>query len=181
MAPPDEERVQAVLGIEVLPYGPLVEDFPLLPLTRAEAVRWIEGIKRMLAAGEYDARRRRIFRREVAKFNANDYPDSHDPRDLEKSCSVFGHMCPVFFVNEPLTETQELRRIGRRISRSVMIRVVRRDNNQCQLCGKVLRDTEIEFDHTIPVAKGGSSDSEEHNIRVTCLGCNRQKSDEYEP
>jgi 5-methylcytosine-specific restriction endonuclease McrA len=73
---------------------------------------------------------------------------------------VFGHYCPVFFVNEPFTETKEQRRIGRNISRSVMLRVVRRDNNQCQTCGRVLKDNEIEFDHIIPVAKGGSS--EEH-------------------
>jgi 5-methylcytosine-specific restriction endonuclease McrA len=85
----------------------------------------------------------------------------------------------VFFVNEPFTETRETRRIGRKIPRSVMLRVVRRDNNQCQTCGKVLKDDEIEFDHIIPVSKGGSS--EEHNVRVACFDCNRTKSDNYEP
>jgi 5-methylcytosine-specific restriction endonuclease McrA len=92
---------------------------------------------------------------------------------------VFLGICPVFFVNEPVTETQELRRIGRRISRSVMLRVVRRDNNQCQTCGKILKDNEIELDHAIPVSKGGSS--EEHNVRVACLDCNRTKSNSYKP
>jgi 5-methylcytosine-specific restriction endonuclease McrA len=46
-------------------------------------------------------------------------------------------------------------------------------------CGQVLKDNEIEFDHIIPVAKGGSS--EEHNVRVACFDCNRSKSDAYEP
>jgi 5-methylcytosine-specific restriction endonuclease McrA len=57
--------------------------------------------------------------------------------------------------------------------------VVRRDNNQCQNCGQVLKDNEIEFDHIIPVSKGGSS--EEQNVRVSCFDCNRSKSDKYQP
>jgi 5-methylcytosine-specific restriction endonuclease McrA len=38
-----------------------------------------------------------------------------------------------------------------------------------------LKDNEVEFDHIIPIAKGGSS--EEHNIRLTCDDCNADKSD----
>jgi len=97
--------------------------------------------------------------------------------DLEKRCSIFGHLCPVFFVNEPFTETKSLRRIGRYIPRHVMLKVVRRDNYRCQMCGKPLRDDEIEFDHIIPLSKGGSS--EEHNIRVVCRECNRKKSNNF--
>ena len=83
----------------------------------------------------------------------------------------------MFFVNEPFTETNEMRRISRNIPRHIMMRVVRRDNNQCQICGKILKDNEIEFDHIIPISKGGSS--EENNIRVTCLDCNRNKSSKF--
>ncbi len=159
--------------LKYCPYGPLVEQFPLLPPTRDEAVKHNEFLKEQLAKGAYDSKRRQMFKKEVAEFNPKEYPESNDPSDVEKSCSVFGHLCPVFFVNEPFTETREKRRVGRRISRSVMLRVVRRDNNQCQMCGHILRDNEIEFDHIIPVSKGGSS--EEHNVRVTCLDCNRNK------
>lgn len=60
-----------------------------------------------------------------------------------------------------------------------MLKVVRRDNNQCQVCGRLLKDDEIEFDHTIPMSKGGST--EEHNLRLTCFDCNRDKPDNYEP
>jgi 5-methylcytosine-specific restriction endonuclease McrA len=59
------------------------------------------------------------------------------------------------------------------------MRVVRRDNHTCQHCGKQLKDDEVEFDHIIPIVKGGSS--EEHNIRLTCFDCNRDKSDDYIP
>jgi len=41
--------------------------------------------------------------------------------------------------------------------------------------GKHLLDNEVEFDHIIPVSKGGSS--EESNIRLTCFDCNRDKND----
>ena len=52
-------------------------------------------------------------------------------------------------------------------------------HNQCQTCGTVLKDNEIEFDRIILVAKGGSG--EKHNVRVACFDCNRSKSDKYEP
>jgi len=165
--------------LKYCPYGPLVEQFPVLPPTREEAMQHNEFLKQRLAAGAYDRKRRKVFAEEVRNFDPNEYPERHNPGDLEKECSVFGHLCPVFFANEPLTETPELRRIGRRIPRSIIIRVTRRDNNQCQICGKVLRDNEIEFDHLIPISKGGSS--EEHNVRVSCLECNRKKSAGYEP
>ena len=115
----------------------------------------------------------------ITGFDPKDYPVVPDRSNDDKACSVFGHYCPVFFVNEPFTETSEPRRIGRNIRRSVMLRVVRRDNNQCQTCGRVLKDDEIEFDHIIPVAKGDSSEG--HNVRVACFDCNRFKSDKYQP
>ena len=120
-----------------------------------------------------------MFEEEVASFDPASYLEAHDPSDLEKRCSIFGHLCPVFFVNEPFTETKEARRITRHIPRHVMLRVVRRDNNQCQICSRLLLDSEIEFDHIIPLSKGGST--EEYNLRVTCFDCNRGKSDDYEP
>jgi len=159
--------------LKYCPYGPLVEEFPLLSLIREEAIEHNEFLKEQLAKKAYDSERTKIFKKEIANFNPKDYPTNNSPLDVEKSCSVFGHMRPVFFVNEPFTETREKRKIGRNIPRSIMLRVVRRDNNQCQLCGQVLLDNEIEFDHIIPISKGGSS--EEQNLRVTCLDCNRTR------
>jgi 5-methylcytosine-specific restriction endonuclease McrA len=79
-----------------------------------------------------------------------------------------------------MTETGEERRMGRRrLSFAKMMRIVRRDDYRCQHCQKQLQDNEVEFDHIIPVSKGGSS--EEHNIRLTCFDCNRDKSDDYIP
>lgn len=110
-------------------------------------------------------------------------PPEECPEEIPKEisdmgCTVFGHMCPVFFVSEGYTETAEPRRRGRYIPFEVKMRVVRRDNHTCQVCGKHLLDNEVEFDHIIPISKGGSS--EEPNIRLTCFKCNRDKSDQVE-
>ncbi|NOU17014.1 MAG: HNH endonuclease [Bacteroidales bacterium] len=165
--------------LKYCPYGALVEDFPLLSMIREEAIENINFIKLQLEKGTYDKERTKYFEKEVRDFKPEDYPERNTSEDIEKKCSIFGHLCPVFFVNEPFTETNERRRIGRYIPRHIMLKVVRKDNNQCQICGKVLKDDEIEFDHIIPLSKGGST--EEHNLRITCVGCNRDKSDNFEP
>ena len=96
----------------------------------------------------------------------------------EMSCRIFGHDCPVFSVAEPFTETRQLRNISRSIPRVVQFRVLKRENQICAECGNSVKDTEIEFDHIIPWAKGGSSD--ESNIRLLCKGCNRKRGAAFE-
>jgi hypothetical protein len=139
-----------------------------------------------LATGEMDNRsplepvRRAWFQKRIDDFSADDYPESIPQVFMDGECNIFGHICPVFFAAEAMTETEEARRMGRRrLSFSKMMRIVRRDDYGCQHCQKKLADNEVEFDHIIPVSKGGSS--EEHNIRLTCFDCNRDKSDDYIP
>jgi HNH endonuclease len=120
------------------------------------------------------------FRARVERFNPDNHPNEIPDTFTEAECNVFGHICPVFFAAEALTETKDTRRIGRRaVSFATMMRIVRRDDYRCQHCKKRLQDDEVEFDHIIPVSKGGSS--EEHNLRLTCFDCNRDKSDKYIP
>jgi hypothetical protein len=57
-----------------------------------------------------------------------------------------------------------------RISDSVRIFVWQRDEGKCAKCGSRER---LEFDHIIPVARGGSST--ERNIQLLCEVCNRSK------
>jgi hypothetical protein len=140
--------------LKYCPYGPFVEEFPLLPLTLDEVLDKFDG--------------------DISDIPPDMYAKEIPKQIAEMACSVFGHICPVVFVAESYTETAETRRRGRFISRPVAMRVARRDNYDCQICGKHLRDDEIEFDHIIPVTKGGSS--EESNLRVTCFKCNRDKS-----
>jgi len=96
----------------------------------------------------------------------------------EKRCLIFGHQCPVFSVAEPFTETKELRNITREIPRVTQFRVLKRENQICSDCGNAVKDEDIEFDHIIPWSKGGSSD--ENNIRLLCMKCNRKKGRKFE-
>jgi hypothetical protein len=97
--------------------------------------------------------------------------------DTHRSCRIFGHVCPVFLVAEPLTETKELRNISRHIPRPIQFRVLKRENQVCRSCGKPVADNDIHFDHIIPWSKGGPT--EENNIQLLCGTCNRKKSDKF--
>lgn len=98
--------------------------------------------------------------------------------DEEYNCGIFGHQCPVFCIAEPFTETKEFRNITRNIPQVVKLKVFRRDNCVCQICGKNVSLDEINYDHIIPWSKGGSSD--ESNIRVLCESCNKKRSNNFE-
>ena len=108
----------------------------------------------------------------VEDFELRDEPE--DPY----RCRIFGHICPVFLVAEPLTETKELRNISRQISMITQRRVSRRDNYVCQICHNPIPDEKINFDHIIPWSKGGSSD--ESNIRLLCERCNKARGNSFE-
>jgi hypothetical protein len=171
--------------LKYCPYGPMVEGFPLLPSTRKAAQEHNEYLKSCLETGllgdgrKLDEKKRKAFQSQIREFDAEEYPASIPKVFEELSCKIFGHLCPVYFVSEAFTETSEFRQQGRSIPFAVRARVARRDNYTCQECGKHLKDEELEFDHLIPLSKGGSSD--EHNIRVTCIDCNRSKAGRYNP
>lgn len=59
-----------------------------------------------------------------------------------------------------------------RIPDDVRAFVWSRDDGSCVKCGA---EDDLQFDHIIPVAKGGGSGVE--NIQILCGDCNRQKSD----
>lgn len=48
-----------------------------------------------------------------------------------------------------------------------------KDHPFCFYCGKHLLLIEVEFDHFVPVSKGGNHTTD--NIRVSCMICNRRK------
>jgi 5-methylcytosine-specific restriction endonuclease McrA len=58
------------------------------------------------------------------------------------------------------------------ISQSVKDKVWNRDNGKCVECDS---NEKLEFDHIIPVSKGGSNTY--RNIQLLCEPCNRSKSD----
>lgn len=185
LPPPHIYRVRYDLGLnDELEEADLPPEVWREILTGAEAQR--VKLKTALETGVDDTRaplepvRREWFEKRVAEFSPEDYPEAIPATFEDGECSIFGHICPVFFVAEAMTETEEERRIGRRrLTFETMMRIVRRDDYRCQHCRKKLEDNEVEFDHKIPVSKGGSS--EEHNLRLTCFDCNRDKGDDYAP
>lgn len=64
---------------------------------------------------------------------------------------------------------------GERTSLSVRTRyqIFKRDLYRCRICAKT--GVEIEVDHIVPVARGGSDDME--NLQTLCVPCNRGKRD----
>jgi len=69
---------------------------------------------------------------------------------------------------ENLEHTDVARR--ERIPHSVRLFVWQRDQGKCVKCGN---SEKLEFDHVIPVVKGGSNT--ERNIQLLCEQCNRSK------
>ena len=69
------------------------------------------------------------------------------------------------------TESQQAEKPDRRISKEVKMAVWQRDRGMCCECGS---KEKLEFDHIIPVSKGGSNT--ERNIQLLCEVCNRRKS-----
>ncbi|MHB1155182.1 MAG: HNH endonuclease [Eubacteriales bacterium] len=161
--------------LKYCPYGYLVEGFPIRPLLKKEHKEHIEYLKKCLETGfmgenhdkPIDEERKKIFKQDINQEENCYCVENLSRFEKEASCNEFGHLCPAFFVSEPITETKEFRNNSRSIIHVSIIRVVRRDNNICQICGKTLLDSEIEIDHIIPYSRGGVSD--ENNLRVTCF------------
>lgn len=165
--------------LKYCPYGPLVEQFPLLPLSLEQAERLQADHIHCLKTGHTSEgdpltqKDREALQKMVDSFNPKEYPTIPLPIQ-EACCRVFGHICPVYFVAESFTETKDLRSRSRSIPRDVMLKVVRRDGQICQRCYQPVPDDQVEFDHIIPFSKGGSSTTE--NLRLCCRSCNRQKT-----
>jgi 5-methylcytosine-specific restriction endonuclease McrA len=167
--------------IKYCPYGPLVEEFPLLPVTLDVALPHHEYLKKCLAENilgdgrPLDEDRKAYFQQSVSTFNPEDYPTEIPQILKDAACRVFGHVCPVFFVAEPLTETKKRRTQSRYLTHEVMLKVVRRDGQICQICHQPVPDDQVEFDHIIPFSKGGPTTAD--NLRLVHEACNGEKSD----
>ncbi len=99
--------------LKYCPYGELVEQFPLLPSRKKYAIEHNEYIKNCLKKGllgvEPDVKPmnekiRKLFSMQVANFNPDDHPDEI-PENIQKwACLIFGHICPVVYTAENVSE-----------------------------------------------------------------------------
>ena len=130
----DDEKINAFLQLGALPpihlyRVPFELGFRELQETEFETKLWTqiadraEQLRRQyeeyISSGEEDTRRtlhpvRRLwFEQTVQAFDPDIYPESIPETFSEASCSIFGHICPVFFSAEGLTEkTQEQRQLS---------------------------------------------------------------------
>lgn len=56
--------------------------------------------------------------------------------------------------------------------------VFTRNNYQCQSCGTTYQESQLNIDHIIPLAKGGSNDIS--NLQCLCSTCNQSKKDKLD-
>jgi predicted restriction endonuclease len=61
------------------------------------------------------------------------------------------------------------------IGKRLRFLILQRDGFRCKLCGKSAKETKLEVDHIIPIAKGGADSLD--NLQTLCVDCNRGKSD----
>lgn len=62
----------------------------------------------------------------------------------------------------------------RKVSNSLRFEVFQRDEHTCQYCGRKAPEVELQADHLVPVARGGTDDFE--NLVTSCRECNSGKS-----
>ena len=63
------------------------------------------------------------------------------------------------------------------ISSSLRALVLERDKFRCWFCGATSQQTQLQVDHIIPQARGGTDTLD--NLATLCQKCNRGKSDNY--
>jgi len=77
---------------------------------------------------------------------------------------------------QPFTPTKQRAKPKRKaISKKLRLLILERDGYRCSLCGRTAKETKLEVDHKIPVAKGGTDSL--NNLWTLCIECNRGKSD----
>lgn len=124
-----EKRVNSVCKpcweLKYCPYGHLVEDFPLPPLNRENAIVHFEYLKTSLSTGllgsgkPLDDESRKFFENCVNEFNPEDYPETLPQPLIDGKCKIFGHLCPVFFVKESFAEIRGMDIIERIVEESM--------------------------------------------------------------
>jgi len=92
-----------------------------------------------------------------------------------KTAEKYGYYPFVLRNLEKIREYPPKKPSPRYIPSEVRIKVWHRDEGKCKRCGA---KEDLEFDHIIPVSKGGSNT--ENNIELLCKSCNMKKSNKIE-
>jgi hypothetical protein len=86
------------------------------------------------------------------------------------TCALAESALELFRANDHASDNASTTRRRELISDETRVFVWRRDAGACVKCGS---QEHLEFDHIIPVVKGGSSTA--RNLQLLCESCNRRK------
>jgi len=113
-----------------------------------------------------------IYKDNIYKFDRADYSDEQRLLQImeleDKERRKFEHLKQRFIEAEKIEQERD----RPSIPEEVRVAVWRRDGGKCVKCGS--REN-LEYDHIIPVSKGGSNTV--RNIELLCEKCNREKHD----
>ena len=77
-------------------------------------------------------------------------------------------------VIKPFTTNTQITPKRNPINPALRHEVLHRDGYRCLECGATNKDIQLEIDHIIPVAQGGTD--ELNNLQTLCMTCNRAKN-----
>jgi hypothetical protein len=80
-----------------------------LPATKNDIIEMKQSLVEDLKKKRMKGNERRDNQQMIDDIKLEDYPLRIPPSVVEKECSVFGHICLVYFVSEPFTETHIIR------------------------------------------------------------------------
>lgn len=78
---------------------------------------------------------------------------------------------------ESNSQVKQKQNRSRHIPASIRVSVLHRDGHKCVFCGRNSKQTQLEIDHIIPFAQGGSH--ELNNLQTLCFDCNRGKGSRH--
>lgn len=99
----------------------------------------------------------------------------HEFEELRNEYDEFAHSPSVTLVVPRIIRVLTYDRVPPRKIRLTRRSVYARDNNTCQYCGHKFKTEELNLDHVIPKAHGGTNTWE--NIVCSCIDCNSKKRD----
>ena len=122
---------------------------------------------------EYSIKRHLLTERESSRLEQLDYL-TEEEQTLEIANAVLRHEKRYRQLRRQLEAFDRLERADvarrERIPDAVRLFVWQRDQGKCVKCSTT---EQLEYDHIIPISKGGSNT--ERNVQLLCEACNREK------
>ena len=141
------------------------------PQSMFETYKWIYAIRKMSERTGVEFDLNPIDEKEFDSIGSMAVDTLSNSQIKEAHEEAAREIVAIFTNQKPQDETEAEANIRKPIPPEVKREVWRRDEGKCTKCGSRER---LEFDHIIPITKGGSNTV--RNIELLCEPCNRSKS-----